>query len=207
MKRQNCESQKLRSDKILRGRQATDQSPHTANVISIDAEGNLVSLTATQGWMYGSHLVVDGMGLVLNHGMSRFDYSPGHPNAPAAGKRMQHNMAPMIALRDGRPAFAFGLPGGPKIVSVTAQLALNTIAFGATPAEAITAPRVHTDGGEPLLVSQDMAANVVADLEKIGHSVRREEDMGGPVNVLAVDPQTGKIDIASGESIGAVAGF
>jgi gamma-glutamyltranspeptidase len=92
-------------------------------------------------------------------------------------------------------------------VSVTAQLALNTIAFGATPAEAITAPRVHTDGGEPLLVSWDMAVNVVADLEKLGHSVRREEDMGGPVNVLAVDPETGRIDIASGESIGAVAGF
>jgi gamma-glutamyltranspeptidase len=90
---------------------------------------------------------------------------------------------------------------------VTAQLALNTIAFGATPAEAITASRMHTDGGEPLLVSQDMAPNVVAELEKFGHSVRREEDMGGPVNVLAVDTQTGRIDIASGESIGAVAGF
>jgi gamma-glutamyltranspeptidase/glutathione hydrolase len=200
-------AQKVRRGETLRGQLAADQSPHTANVISIDGEGNLVSLTATQGWMYGSHLVVDGMGLVLNHGMSRFDYSPGHPNAPAAGKRMQHNMAPMIGLRDGRPAFAFGLPGGPKIVSVTAQLALNTIAFGATSAAAIAAPRLHTDGGEPLLVSQEMAANVVTDLEKFGHEVRREEDMGGPVNVLAVDPQSGTIDIASGESIGAVAGF
>lgn len=200
-------SQQLRNGNVFRGQQATDQSPHTANVISIDAEGNVVSLTATQGWMYGSHLVVDGMGLVLNHGMSRFDYLPGHPNAPAPGKRMLHNMAPMIALRDGRPAFAYGLPGGPKIVSVTAQLALNTIAFGATPAAAIMAPRLHTDGGEPVIVSQEMAANVVADLEKIGHSVRPEADMGGPVNVLAIDPHTGKIDIASGESIGAVAGF
>jgi len=44
----------------------------------------MISLTATQGWMYGSHLVVDGLGLVLNHGMSRFDYTPGDPNAPAA---------------------------------------------------------------------------------------------------------------------------
>jgi gamma-glutamyltranspeptidase / glutathione hydrolase len=200
-------SQQLRTGTIFRGQQTGDQSPHTANVIAMDAEGNLISLTATQGWMYGSHLVASGMGLVLNHGMSRFDYSPGHPNAPAPGKRMQHNMAPMIALSNGRPAFAYGLPGGPKIVSVTAQLALNTVAFGATPAAAIAAPRLHTDGSEPLLVSQDMAADVLAHLEKVGHTARRETDMGGPVNVLAVDPQTGKIDIASGESIGAVAGF
>ena len=40
-----------------------------------------------------------------------------------------------------------------------------------------------------------------------GHTIRREDDMGGPVNVLAIDPQSGQIDIASGESTGAVAGF
>ena len=200
-------ARQIREGQILRSKQITDPSPHTVNVIAVDGEKNLISLTATQGWMYGSHLVVEGLGLVLNHGMSRFDYSPDHPNAPAPGKRMQHNMAPMIAVRDGQPAFAYGLPGGPKIVSVTAQLALNTIEFGASAAAAITAPRLHTDGGEPLLVSQDMDASVIADLEKRGHSVRREADMGGPVNVLAVAPQTGKIDIASGETLGAVAGY
>ncbi len=182
-------------------------SGHTANVVALDAEGNLISLTATQGWMYGSHLVVDGMELVLNHGMSRFDYEPGHPNAPAPGKRMQHNMSPLIALRDGLPAYAYGLPGGPKIVNVTAQLVLDTLAFGATPAAAITAPRLHTIGDEPLLVSQEMPSGVVAELEKLGHTIKREDDMGGPVNVMAVDSQTGHIDIASGETIGAVAGF
>lgn len=197
----------IRTGKLLRGRQTANQSPHTSNVIAIDAEGSLVSLTATQGWMYGSHLVVDGMGLVLNHGMSRFDYSPGHPNAPAPRKRMQHNMAPMIVLREGQPAFGFGLPGGPKIVSVTAQLALDAIAFGATPAASIAAPRLHTDGDEPLLVSQHMPTSVAEELEKLGHVVRREEDLGGPVNVLAVDPQSGKIDVASGEGTGAVAGI
>jgi gamma-glutamyltranspeptidase/glutathione hydrolase len=188
--------------------QGTDRdSAHTANVVAIDADGTVVSVTATQGWMYGSHLVVDGMGLALNHGMSRFDYSPGHPNAPAPGKRMLHNMAPMIALRDGRPAFAFGMPGGPKIVSVTAQLAWNAIAFGASPAASIAAPRVHTDGSEPLLVSPHMPPGAVAELENFGHAIRHEEDMGGPVNVLAVDSQTGEIDIASGEATGAVAGL
>jgi gamma-glutamyltranspeptidase/glutathione hydrolase len=181
--------------------------PHTGNVIAADSDGNLISLTATQGWMYGSHLVVDELGLVLNHGMSRFDYSPGHPNAPAPGKRMQHNMSPMIALRDDQPAFAYGLPGGPKIVSVTAQLAWSTIVYGMTPAESITAPRLHTDGTEPLKVSQHMPSEVVTKLESHGHAIIREDDMGGPVNVLAIESQSQQIDIASGESTGAVAGM
>jgi gamma-glutamyltranspeptidase / glutathione hydrolase len=200
-------ARQIRGGGILRGQKSANQSPHTSNVIAGDAEGNVISLTATQGWMFGSHLVVDGLGLVLNHGMSRFDFSPGHPNAPAPGKRMQHNMAPMIALRNNRPAYAFGLPGGPRIVSVTAQLVLNAIAFGVSSAESIAAPRLHTDGDEPLLVSEYTPASVVAELGELGHEARREEDMGGPVNVLAVDSQTGKIDIASGEGSGAVAGI
>ena len=81
----------------------------------------------------------------------------------------------------------------------------------AQPAElvsaSIAAPRLHTVGDEPLLVSPHMPDNVVAELAKFGHEVRREEDMGGPVIVLAVDPQTGIIDVASGEGFGAVAGL
>jgi gamma-glutamyltranspeptidase/glutathione hydrolase len=201
-----------RADEIQFGRiagraQAADQSPHTANVVVADGEGNVISITATQGWMYGAHLVVEGLGLVLNHGMSRFDYTPGHPNAPAPGKRMQHNMSPTIALDDGRPALAIGLPGGPKIVTATAQLLINAIAFGATPAESIAAPRLHTDGDEPLLVSDHMRPNVVAELKELGHQVRHEQDMGGPVNVIAIDARCEMIGAASGEGTGAVAGL
>ena len=201
-------AEQIRDGQILRSEQTTDQSPHTANVIAIDGEGNLISLTATQGWMYGSHLVVDGLGLVLNHGMSRFDYSPGHPNAPAPGKRMQHNMAPMIALRDGRPAFAFGLPGGPKIVSVTAQLALNTIAFGATPAAAITAPRLHTDGDEPLLVSQDMPRKRRRRVGKTWpHASAARQIWAGRSTCLRSIRKRARLTSRPAKALGAVAGF
>jgi gamma-glutamyltranspeptidase len=84
---------------------------------------------------------------------------------------------------------------------------MNVLAFNASPAAAIAAPRLHTEGDEPLLVSQHLPDHVVAGLAKVGHSVRREDDMGGPVNVLAVESQTGRIEAASGEGTGAVGGF
>ena len=200
-------AERIRNGTTLDVAHNANHSPHTSNVVAADPEGNVVSITATQGWMYGSHLVVGGMGLVLNHGMSRFDYAPGHPNSPAPGKRMQHNMAPMIVVKDGRPAFALGMPGGPKIVSVTAQLAINLTYFAATPAASIAAPRLHTEGAEPLIVSSHMPESIIAELKTIGHAVLREEDMGGPVNVLAIDAESGRMDIASGESTGDVAGL
>ena len=66
--------------------------PCTANVSIIDAHGNAVSLTATQGAYFGSHVVIPGLGLVMNHGMSRFDFppaqgGPGNPNVPLPGDR------------------------------------------------------------------------------------------------------------------------
>ena len=81
------------------GRDTNDASPGTTHLSFIDFEGNAVSLTATQGSQFGSCVVVEGLGLVLGHGMSRFDFKPGHANAPAAGKRPQHNMAPTLILR------------------------------------------------------------------------------------------------------------
>src|SRR5205085_5263883 len=81
-----------------RGRVAAPSPPHTVNVLTADAAGNVVSLTATHGFLYGSAVVIDGMGLILGHGMARFDLAAGSPNAPAAGKRMAHNMAPAVLL-------------------------------------------------------------------------------------------------------------
>ena len=107
------------------------------NVCAVDRDRNVVSLTATQGYLFGSQVVIEGLGLVLGHGMSRFDFVPGSPNAPAPRKRMHHNMSPTIIMRDGKPWRAFGMPGGPKIVNVATQLIVNSIDFGQPPGGAI----------------------------------------------------------------------
>ena len=122
-------------------------------MVAADSVGNVVSMTATQGGLYGSTVVIDGLGMVMGHGMSRFDLAAGSPNAPAAGKRMLHNMAPALVLGHDGARAAVGLPGGRKIVTVTAQLVVSLLDFDATPDLAISAGRVHIEAGEPLAVS------------------------------------------------------
>jgi gamma-glutamyltranspeptidase/glutathione hydrolase len=185
-------------------------SPHTANVCAADGEGNVLSLTATHGWLFGSGVVIEGLGLVMGHGMSRFDFVPGHPNSPKVGKRMHHNMSPTIVLKEGRPALAVGLPGGPKIISVTAQLVMSVIDFGASAEEAVEAPRVHTEGDEPVAVSSKVGDGVMEELRAMGHKVRRGQDVGGlPMEIggraNAIVLKEGKISAASGKGEEAVA--
>jgi gamma-glutamyltranspeptidase/glutathione hydrolase len=169
---------------------------HTVNVVVVDRHRNVVSVTATQGGGFGSRVVVPGTGLVLGHGMSRFDLTPG-PNFPAPGKRMQHNMAPMLALRDGKPVLGFGLPGGRMIVTVTSQLAVNVIDFGHTAVQAVSAPRIHNEGGELVKVSPQVAPEAVRELESLGHKVERAATLGGPANMVRIDPAGGALDAAS----------
>ena len=169
-----------------------DSSPHTSNVSVIDREGNVVSMTATQGMQFGSYVVIEGLGLVMGHGMSRFDYNPGHPNRPEPGKRPQHNMAPTVMLRDAKPFGAVGMPGATKILTVTAQMIASLIDFGASAQAAVSAPRIHTDGGEPLEISSKVTDAVKHGLIAMGHRVERAAlggeytDVGGPANAIVV---------------------
>lgn len=171
---------------------------HTANILVSDPDGNLVSVTATQGWLFGSTVVIDGLGVVLGHGMSRFDYSPSDsPNAPAKGKRPFHNMSPTIVVKDNQPRFAVGLPGGPKIVTVTAQLLVDLIDFHLSPAATVAAPRIHIETQEPIAASSGVTDATLRALEELGHKTVRGQTVGGPpteiagtANALAIDPAT-----------------
>jgi len=177
--------------------------PCTANVSIIDSHGNAVSVTATQGVYFGSQTVIPGLALIMNHGMSRFDYAPdNHPNLPAPGKRMQHNMVPTIILKDGTPRFAIGLPGGIRIISVTAQLAIDLIDFHATAKEAVRAPRIDAQVDQHIVVSSNVTDDLMNQLRAIGHAVTRGQiegpryEVGGFANAATFDPESGKFDAA-----------
>jgi gamma-glutamyltranspeptidase/glutathione hydrolase len=73
----------------------------TNNFSCVDRHGNMVALTLTHGGSFGAQVTIEGLGLTLGHGMSRFNPRPGHPNAPGPAKRPLNNMCPTIVLRQG----------------------------------------------------------------------------------------------------------
>lgn len=78
--------------------------------------------------------------------MYLFDPHPGHALSIAPGKRVTTSMSPMIALADGRPRYALGLPGGLRIFGSAMQAFLNLIDHGMALQEAVEAPRLWTQG-------------------------------------------------------------
>ena len=119
---------------------------------------------------------------------------------------MHHNMSPTIGLLDGKPFCAVGLPGGTKIITVTAQLLVNLIDFGCSATQTVHAPRVHAEAGEgePICVSGSLPEPIVSELRAMGHEVARGQSIGGPPNEVAgpanavlLRPGAGKVDAAS----------
>ncbi len=167
----------------------------TIHLSVVDAAGMMVALTLTHGESFGAKIAVDGLGLILGHGMSRFDPRPEHPNAPGPGKRPLHNMCPTIILKDDRPLMALGAHGGRRIPNAVFDVVTAAVARQQPLREAIAAPRLHTEGGLPMLMERTWPEAHVAYMRRIGYQVQ----LAGSAFVSAVtrDSRTGELGKAS----------
>jgi len=159
-------------------------SAHTTHVTTADADGNVVAMTQTIHNLFGSKATVPGTGMLLNNTMALFDPHPGTPASIAPGKRVTSSMAPTIVLRDGKPAWALGLPGGVRIFTSVFQAVVNLIDHRMTLQEAVEAPRIWSQGQE-LEMEQDIPATVRDAVAARGHEVVTVPGVAGGMNAVA----------------------
>ena len=154
----------VRDRKPLPGSSDGRTASGTIHLNAVDTSGLAASLTFTHGESLGAQVTVDGLGLVLGHGVSRFDPRPGRPNSPGPGKRPLHNMCPTVVTKDGAPVLAVGATGGRRIVSAVANVLARRFGESKPLAEAVKAPRFHTEGDLALAVDDGNMAKALASL-------------------------------------------
>jgi len=159
-------------------------SAHTTHVTTADGDGNVVAMTQTINNLFGSKATVPGTGMLLNNTMALFDPHPGTPASIAPGKRVTSSMAPTIVLRDGKPAWALGLPGGVRIFTSVFQAVVNLIDHGMSLQEALEAPRIWSQGQE-LEMEQDIPAAIRDGVAARGHRVVAVPAVAGGMNAVA----------------------
>ena len=166
----------------------------TIHLSAVDHDGNMAACTLTHGDSFGARVTVDGIGLTLGHGMSRFDPRPNHPNSPGPDKRPLHNMCPTIVLRDGHPIMALGARGGRLIPNAVFEVLAQFVGLGKDMTAAIAAPRIHTDGNATVQFEKPWPEEEAAAAARIGYVVKT----GGAATVSAVsfDPRSGECRVA-----------
>ena len=169
-----------------------EESENTTHLCVVDRDGNIVSLTQSINHFFGSGIVPEGTGFLLNNHMDDFSSDPASPNAPGAGRRPVSNMAPMILFRAGKPFLILGSPGGTRIFPSLTQILLNVTQFSMDLDEAIEAPRffsysVHGQARD-ISIEDRIPEPVRRTLESWGHglTIRESYDtyFGGAQGIL-----------------------
>lgn len=125
----------------------------TTHLNVVDAQGNMVSLTNTLGARFGSRVMLERLGLLMNNGMFWFDPEPGKPNSIGPGKWPLTNACPMVVARDGQAWLALGASGGRHIPPAVIQLLSFMVHHGLSLAQAFNTPRI--DASDPAQVLCD----------------------------------------------------
>ena len=156
----------------------------TTHLTTADGQGNVVTTTQTINSLFGARFIVPGTGMIPNNYMNTYDPRPGNALSIEPGKRVTTSMSPVMAVRDGKVAYALGLPGGRKIFPSVLQALVNLIDHGMELQEAVEAPRIWTEG--PVLeVEHGIPAEVRQGLEARGHKLQIMPTVAGGMNAIA----------------------
>ncbi|HEY9055287.1 MAG TPA: gamma-glutamyltransferase [Rectinemataceae bacterium] len=148
------------------------ESGSTTSLSVMDKDGNMVNITKTINYFFGSGVVVPGTGIIMNDEMDDFVPTPGSANSVQPGKRPLSSISPTLVLDpQGRSFMVLGSPGATRIFPTVAQVISNVIDFGMPIQEAILAPRLFQMASGALNVEGRYSINAYEALKKMGHTV------------------------------------
>ena len=172
------------------------ESRETTHFSVADREGNFVANTYTINFSFGTGIVAEGTGILLNNEMDDFSAKPGVPNAYGllggeanaieGGKRPLSSMTPTLVFKGRQPILATGTPGGSRIITTTLQVIMNVIDHKMNLAEATNAARVHHQWfPDELRVEKGLSRDTVERLSRMGHRIVTKRAMGSVQSVLS----------------------
>jgi len=183
---------------------SADEAFHagTTSVLSSDAEGWVVSITPSGGWLPA--VVAGKTGIGLSQRMQSFVTAPedGPFNVVEPGKRPRVTLTPSLAMKNGKPFLAFAVQGGDSQDQNLLQFFLNVVEFGMTVQEATEAANWNTyqmrssfgdHKTEPgrLTLADAVSPWVRDELRRMGYKLDFEERTSGPINAIEIDTAHG----------------
>ncbi len=170
----------------------------TTSVQAADAEGWVVSVTPSGGWVPAVVAGRTGIGLSQRAQSFVLDASEGPFNVIEPGKLPRVTLTPTLALKDGKPFLAFSVQGGDSQDQNLLQFFLNVVEFGMNVQEASEAPNVnsfqmrssfgaHETRPGRILLAESMPSWVRSELRRMGYELTFEERTSGPITAILFD--------------------
>ena len=143
-------------------------NPSTIYITVVDEERNVCSFINSVAHSFGSAIVSNKTGILLQNRAGGFRIQPGHPNCIAPRKRPLHTIIPSLITKNGRSQMSFGVMGGQYQPTGQCHVMTNMLDYGCDIQEAIDMPRgLHYEGVYQL--EDGVPAATVEGLKKLGH--------------------------------------
>jgi len=176
----------------------------TTSVQAADAEGWVVSVTPSGGWIPAVIAGKTGIGLSQRAQSFVTDPTDNPFNVIAPGKRPRVTLTPTLAMKGGKPFMAFSVQGGDSQDQNLLQFFLNTVEFGMSVQRATEAPNInsfqmrssfgeHESRPGRLLLANSTPQNVRDELTKMGYTLVFEERTSGPITAIFLDQAHGSM--------------
>jgi gamma-glutamyltranspeptidase/glutathione hydrolase len=177
----------------VNGTDATLDVHGTTHFVIVDAQGDVVSMTATVESIFGTTRMVGGM--FLNNQLTDFSFKhtdeKGLPiaNAVAPGKKPRSSMSPSIVLDSkGQFLMATGSPGGNNIIAYTAKTLVGVFDWGLSPQEAIDLPNLVARGEKVRLEKEAASDSLIKTLSEFGLNVDASRGENSGLSVILRKP-------------------
>ncbi len=185
----------IRDDRVLRdlpraGEAVLPAHPDTAYLSVVDRDGNACSLINSLYHGFGSGILAEKSGVMLQNRGQGFRLERGHPNCIAPRKRPFHTIIPGMATRNGEAVLSYGVMGGHFQPMGQTLLLTNMVDYGLDVQEAIDLPRVMSLDGITE-VERGVPLAVVDGLSRLGHRVQRLERPYGGAQAIQIDRTRG----------------
>jgi gamma-glutamyltranspeptidase/glutathione hydrolase len=173
---------------------STAAGSDTAYMTAVDGERNACSFISSLFMGFGSGIVVEGTGIVLQNRGKSFSLDPGHVNRIAPRKRPMHTIIPGMVLKDGEFLMSFGVMGGDMQPQGHVQFLVNVLDFGMNLQEAIDTSRIRHLHGMEVYAEDGIPDGILSELARKGHRIIRDRS---PVNqvgggqAICLDPARG----------------
>ncbi len=172
---------------FVHGPDHSHDAPSTTHLSIIDKHGNAVSLTSSVEHSFGSSIVSEAHGIVMNNQLTDFSFVPeaeGKPiaNRMEAGKRPRSSMSPTMVFKDDKLHMVLGSPGGSSIIGYVLKTLIAVLDWNMPLQEAINAPNfLHKNKG---IAHIEKGFKQNDDLKIFGHKLKTSNHTSGVSAIL-----------------------
>ena len=174
----------------LPGESALPMHKDTIYLCVVDGQGNACSFINSLFEGFGSGILAEASGVMLQNRGFGFRLERGHPNCIAPNKRPMHTIIPGMVTQDGEAVMPYGVMGGHFQPMGHSLFLTNHFDYGLDIQQAIDLPRLLPLKGK-LQVERGIPFDIVEKLARLGHSPEPVPSPLGGGQAIYIDRKRG----------------